>query len=68
MRIRDPRKRACCMQCLKNLRQYGKQFMALDHFPYCLRVEKKDFEAYMAGELINVYDEEKKRWFWESAS
>jgi hypothetical protein len=63
--IKDKRKRACCRQCLKNLKRYGKQLTALDHFPYCLRVEKEDFEKYLAGELINVYDEKQRRWFWE---
>ncbi len=68
MRIRDKRKRACCDQCLKNLRAYGKQLTALDHFPYCLRVDKEDFEAYLAGKLANVYDRDKQRWFWEEKS
>ncbi len=65
---KDPRKRSCCRQCLKNLRAYGKQLTALDHFPYCLRVTMEDFEAYKEGKLINVYDEEKQRWFWEETS
>lgn len=63
--IKDTRKRACCRQCLRNLKVYGKQLTALDHFPHCLRIEQEDFEKYLAGELINVYDEQQQRWFWE---
>ncbi|MDM8550353.1 hypothetical protein QUF72_09755 [Desulfobacterales bacterium HSG2] len=64
--IKDKRKRACCRQCISNLKAYGNQLTALDHFPYCVRIEQDDFKAYLAGKLVNVYDKEQRRWFWES--
>lgn len=61
----DPRKRACCGDCLWYLKEYGKQLTSLNHWPNCTLIDKEDFEAYRAGKLVNVYDRQQSRWYWE---
>lgn len=62
----DPRKLGCCGDCLLYLKEYGKQLTSLQYWPNCSLIEKADFEAYLAGELRNVYDREKGRWYWQT--
>lgn len=66
MRFEDEkRKRACCRQCLKNLKVYGKQLTSLDHFPQCVLISEEQFKDYLAGKIINEYDPKLQRWFWK---